>query len=378
MRERIARLWTMAKTAGIREHWGKILNGVDKAGANLQKEAAEYHLMVNAVNTKHVAMNSRANARKVRHIEKKADTGDMLNAEEATSYRAMSARANYLAQDGPDIGYACKELCREFGSPTDPSVKKLTRMANNLVGCPRMVTFDPWGRTCKKVVVCTDTDYAGCKVIRLSTGGGVAPMGGHCVKSSSSTQSVLTLSSGEAELVGLTKGIAYGIGIRSLCADLGFDVAVEVRADAPAAIGMASRRETGEVRHLDVSYLWVQERIRAGDVMVTKVAGKENQADIMTKHVPRDTIAEHMERLTMHREAGRAAAAAAPELTIQEETEQQKPATPIPQSQPAAKEQDAQERSVPSSQDTMSHTLATETQGNNGQRPMRRDKPQNN
>ena len=115
-------------------------------------------------------------------------------------------------------------------------------------------------------------------------------MGNHCVKSWSATQPVITLSSGEAELIGLTKGISYALGIKSLCADLGFQVQVEVKADATAAIGMASRRSTGKVRHLDVSHLWIQERIRNGDVLVTKVAGADNPADAMTKYVNRSTL----------------------------------------------------------------------------------------
>ena len=147
--------------------------------------------------------------------------------------------------------------------------------------------FWPWQKENDKIVVFTDTDFAGCKISRRSTSGGAAMAGGHCVKTWSSTQTVLTLSSGEAELVGLARGISYAIGMRSLCADLGMSVGVEVKADATAAIGMASRRGTGKVRHLDVSHLWIQERIRCGDVVVSKVPGACNPAHAMTKYIDR-------------------------------------------------------------------------------------------
>eukprot|EP00972_Heterocapsa_arctica_P099699 14709904-Heterocapsa_arctica.AAC.1 len=37
-----------------------------------------------------------------------------LQGEEATAYRAVAARANYLAMDRADIQYAAKEICRRM------------------------------------------------------------------------------------------------------------------------------------------------------------------------------------------------------------------------------------------------------------------------
>ena len=41
-----------------------------------------------------------------------------LGPAEATNYRSIAARANYLAADRPDIMYAVKELCRGMAKPT--------------------------------------------------------------------------------------------------------------------------------------------------------------------------------------------------------------------------------------------------------------------
>ena len=43
--------------------------------------------------------------------------------------------------------------------------------------------------------------------------------------------------------------------------------------------------------------MWVQERIRNGGAKVAKVPGKENPADVMTKHVDTATLASHMTRI---------------------------------------------------------------------------------
>ena len=50
----------------------------------------------------------RQGARAVRKIEHAANEASQLTPEGATSYRALSARCNYLAQDRPDIAYTAK------------------------------------------------------------------------------------------------------------------------------------------------------------------------------------------------------------------------------------------------------------------------------
>ena len=64
---------------------------------------------------------------------------DLLGPEEATEYRALAARANYIALDRPDVAYATKELCRCFQSPTKPAVEQLTHLVRYLIGKPRLV-----------------------------------------------------------------------------------------------------------------------------------------------------------------------------------------------------------------------------------------------
>ena len=64
-----------------------------------------------------------------------------------------------------------------------------------------------------------DSDWAGDKVSRKSTSGGLLMIGGHLIKSWSSTQPVIALSSGEAELYALVKAASQAKGLCSLMAD---------------------------------------------------------------------------------------------------------------------------------------------------------------
>ena len=60
----------------------------------------------------------RAGAKAVNTFERNAAGADgVLNRQAATTYRAVSARANYLAADRADGSYSSKELCRDFATP---------------------------------------------------------------------------------------------------------------------------------------------------------------------------------------------------------------------------------------------------------------------
>ena len=211
----------------------------------------------------------------------------MLSSEDATLFRAVSARANYLAQDRPDIAFACKELCRDFAVPTKESYCKLKRLGRYLLGHPRLTYFYKWQPVPSMVDVFVDTDFAGCRTTRRSTSGGVALLGNHCVRHWSSTQPTIALSSGEAELGGLAKGSAQGIGLCTIAADLGWKLGPRIHSDATAAIGISKRRGVGKIRHLSTADLWIQERQREGDLEILKVLGADNPGDAMTKYVER-------------------------------------------------------------------------------------------
>ena len=111
-------------------------------------------------------------------------------------------------------------------------------------------------------------------------------IGQHCIRTWSSTQPSVTLSSGEAEFYGLVKAAGAGLGHQSLVGDLGLTLPVTVWTDSSAAIGIASRSGLGKLRHLETHTLWVQEKVRVGAIKVKKVRGEVNPADLFTKHLP--------------------------------------------------------------------------------------------
>ena len=120
--------------------------------------------------------------------------------------------------------------------------------------------------------------------------------GTHMWKSWSTNQAVIALSSGEAEYYALVKAGSVSIGVSTLMQELGIclEGPMTLNSDASAAIGISNRVGSGKVRHIEVTQLWLQEKVNNGVIKVCKVGTDENLADALTKGVDSATIAYHV------------------------------------------------------------------------------------
>ena len=159
----------------------------------------------------------------------KQENEDLLEGKQPIGYRALVARANYLAQNRVDIQYVVKELSRGMAKLTKGDYKKMKRLGRHLY---------------------SDSDWAGCRKTAKSTSGGIVLRAKHFVRGWSSTQKCIALSSGEAELVALAKASTEPIGILQLLADWGQNLEGEVLVDSSAALGTMRRKGCGEQRHV--------------------------------------------------------------------------------------------------------------------------------
>ena len=140
-------------------------------------------------------------AKAVKKIEMTDHKLDLLSPEQATTFRALAARGFFLAQDRVDVAFATKELCREFAAPANASNVRLKRLARFLIDAKRLVYRYDWlsEADASGLSAFVDTDFAGFRVTRRSTNGGVLMRGSRCIKHWSTTQPTIALSSGEAE-----------------------------------------------------------------------------------------------------------------------------------------------------------------------------------
>lgn len=130
-------------------------------------------------------------------------------------------------------------------------------------------------------------------------------MGHHPLRHWSTTQATIALSSGEAELVGIARGATQALGFKAMANDLGIRVTLHLRTGASATIGIRRRNDLGKTRHIDVSDLWIQDKLRSGAFKLNNVAGADNVADLLTKHVDSTTLERLLPLMGVQEETGR-------------------------------------------------------------------------
>ena len=142
--------------------------------------AMDMSSVVYAARTKpvHLSHKKRVGAKQSKKLEIDPDGQFNLSPADATTYRALAARCNYLSQDRFDISFSAKELCREFAVPSTSSFIKLKRLVRYLTGLPRLVYDFKFGTEVPDVIdIYVDTDFAGCQSTRRSTSGGGSDVG---------------------------------------------------------------------------------------------------------------------------------------------------------------------------------------------------------
>ena len=232
---------------------------------------------------------------------------------EAKIYRSLVMRAAYLSLDRGDLCEAVKTLARSTSVPDEDSWARLKRLGRYLLGKPRVVQEFKPQRMYTKIRAFTDSDHAGCVRTRKSTTGLVLMCGQHTLKSSSTLQTTISLSSGESEYYAIVKATASVLGIRELFREWGVELDCMVLSDSSAARGMCSRRGLGKTRHVQTRYLWVQQKLKEKEFELVAVGTDKNVADLCTKPLSAETCWKHMHALGQYAKTGKSSAAKAVE-----------------------------------------------------------------
>ena len=161
-----------------------------------------------------------------------------LPSAQVTTYRSLTMRGAYLAQDRYDIQHCTKELATEMKTPTNEGLVRLKRLARYLRGAPRVVQKFKRQTRVNELVVDVDSDWAGDRANRKST---LCVVIRHGVNVLKTQVNAIPLSSGEAEYGAIVKGACQGLGIQSMASDWNIQLEVRIRSDSSAAIGISNR-----------------------------------------------------------------------------------------------------------------------------------------
>ena len=139
----------------------KILNTIGRrtdAGYEMEADPRHAELIVEQV-TKDGA---RTTTTPGNGLAKEGEDEKELVGEQATQYRALAARCNYLSMDRPDMQFAVKEACREMAKPTAGAWSRLERIGQHLKGRPRLIWHFDWQSPVSAIDVYADANLAGC------------------------------------------------------------------------------------------------------------------------------------------------------------------------------------------------------------------------
>ena len=157
----------------------------------------------------------------------------------------------------------CTRLRRsvwEISAPADLHQACLKRLVRYHRARPRLVFKFGYPRA-THLEAYADTDWAGCPRTRRSTSGSCVMIGTHLLKSWSSTQAGVAMSSGEPDFSWAIRAASAGLGMRELYADIGDPLPLCLWTDRSVAVGDSSRQGVGKLRHLECTSLWLQQRL---------------------------------------------------------------------------------------------------------------------
>ncbi|KAK2993848.1 hypothetical protein RJ640_027325 [Escallonia rubra] len=153
-----------------------------------------------------------------------------------------------------------------------------------------------------KEVLKNDSDWARDVDDRKSTTGFVFYFGKATFTWTSKKQSIVTLSTCEAEYVAATSTVCHAIWLRSLLKELSFiqDESTQIYVDNKSAIALAKNPVFHDrSKHIDTQYHFIRESIAKKQVQVKYVKSEDQDADIFTKPLNREVFEKLRNRLGM-------------------------------------------------------------------------------
>ena len=249
------------------------------------------------------------------------DSSVNLDPDESSVFRSCVGILLYLAADLPHCQHAIRYLSTGMSSPTKQKKDILRHLISFLHGTKDVqLCLDFRGDNVGihhqytqsfdeiHLEVFSDSDWGSNKQHRKSVSSGYVCCGGALLFSSSRTQKVISLSSGEAEVYAASPAACDGILVgRLIHFATGRVVVLHHLMDSSAARGVLSRQGVGRIRHLSCRILWLQQLVKLKGKLkdsidqqhdtchiVSGVSGQLNIADLGTKRLGKARLAELM------------------------------------------------------------------------------------
>ena len=188
----------------------------------------------------------------------------------------------------PDIAYTVGVLARFNSNPGPAHWNAVKHLFKYLKGTlDYKLTYGPGSSSSSELFTTySDADHGGYKSTGRSTGAWVVKIGTGTVSWSSKLQSIVTLSTTEAEYIAAVSAGQEILWLRNLFSEMGYMVegGSTLYIDNRSAISVAKNPEHhGRLKHLDLRFYWLRDVVEAGTIKVVHIPTSEMPADVLTK-----------------------------------------------------------------------------------------------
>jgi hypothetical protein len=187
----------------------------------------------------------------------------------------------------PDIARTVSVLCRYNANPGYQhmlAVKHLWRYLRTTIDVK--LTYRPDPKSPDLFTTFCDADHGGCADTGHSTSGWVVKMGTGAISWMSKLQSIVALSTTEAEYVAACSAGQEILWLRHLFAEFGYALSSPstLHMDNRSALSVARNPEHhGRMKHLDLRFYWLRDCVNDGQMAVEYLPTNQMPADILTK-----------------------------------------------------------------------------------------------
>lgn len=216
---------------------------------------------------------------------------------DSTLFKQLVGSLIYLTATRPDIMFVVCLISRFMADPKASYMAAAKRVLRYVKGTVNLGVFYERGSENLGVLyekesskddlkAYSDSDYAGDVEDRRSTSGYVFLLSGGAVAWSSKKQSVVTLSTTEAEYVAAVACACQSIWMKRVLNSLGFSSCkcVKILCDNSSSIKLSKNPVLhGRTKHIDVRFHFLRDLVKEGVVELVHCGTSDQVADIMTK-----------------------------------------------------------------------------------------------
>ncbi|KAG7584280.1 Reverse transcriptase RNA-dependent DNA polymerase [Arabidopsis suecica] len=208
--------------------------------------------------------------------------------QDPTYFRCLAGKLQYLTLTRPDIQFAVNYICQKMHIPSVSDFNLLKRVLRYLKGTLKMGLYLTSETDYTPRAYC-DSDHAGCKQTRRSTGGFCTFLGSNIISWSAKRQPTVARSSTEAEYRCVSDTAAELSWIGALMKEIGLPQTniPEIYCDNLSAVYLSANPVLHtRSKHFATHFHYAREMVAMGTLIVKHIPAHLQIADIFTKPLP--------------------------------------------------------------------------------------------